>query len=130
MDGLDGDWLEGHDPSSTARSRDVHRIVFNGDEAEYAIDEIDEDIKKGKGPLAIPEEIQREVMEVTAGEYDNFESFRSRLVTHYAVKKHMIQGGCITWLRPPAPVCVGQKKARFISKLATYPAVTIHFLPI
>ena len=104
-------------------------MLFMKYEAEYGSDEIDGDIKKVRGHGAIPEEIQREPVEVDGGDYEGFDSFRKKLVTHYAAMKYVIHAGRLSWKRPPAPVCVGQKEARFVSKFHTPPPPTPPPLP-
>ena len=99
-------------------------MCFNEDDDEFSIDEIDEDLRGRKKDRAILlKEIRLDVVEVLQGEYDNFDSFRTRLVTHYAVKKHMIQNGHLVWKRPPPPILIGHPEARFVPKSS--PAVTI-----
>ena len=91
------------------------RMRFDEEEAEFPIAEIDADLVGGNKHRANPlKEFTPIVIDENEGDYDSFESFRRRLVTHYAVKKHTIQKGKLVWKTPPQPILDDYPEARFV----------------
>ena len=87
---------------------------FEEEEAEFSIDEIDSDLVGGNKHRANPlKEFTPTVIDENEGDYDSFESHRSRLVTHYAVKKHIVQKGKLVWKTPPQAILDNYPEARF-----------------
>ena len=113
VDGLDGDWLDGVDPSGKRHS-DMERMRFVED------GDIDEDMgPKARAGAAAAAREQREQegffeTEDTCDDEGGFEGFREQLVDHFSYKKHCAGG--VTWKTPPPPVCVDHVAPRFSPK--------------
>lgn len=105
--------MDGRGPSSEANASDIHRMLFNDDHMHF---DIDGDLPLRARNGLIVDIVQNEVLDVMEGNFDEFESFRQRLVQHYNAKKYIHQDGVMGWKKPPQPDCSGLKEPRFTAK--------------
>ena len=116
MDGLDGNWVDGVDPSETPHTLDPSRF---GPRDEYEL-EADDDIRApaqavplGPGAPSGPAEIS--AADDIPDDNGEFETFRKQLVDHFYYLKHHTREG-VTWKCPPAPLLDDLIEPRFIAK--------------
>ena len=111
VDGLDGNWVDGVDPSVTPHVMDPCREEYE--------QEIDDDIRARaqQAPPPIPMWQEWSFAEEDLGpavDDKEFEVLRKELIDHFYYLKH--NGDGIFWKKPPPPLLEDLREPRFIAK--------------